>query len=107
VRNPGKTFVPFRITEDGRLDGFLGWFEARPCDGVTLSNWPYLPLTQWKQLYLRVLDQPYYLARQTLLLYLDPNFVAEEAEWSYAVQLANSERLNAIPTSGPSALEKK
>jgi type I protein arginine methyltransferase len=91
VRSPAKTFVPFRITENGRLDGFLGWFEARLCDSVTLSNSPYLPLTHWKQVYLPVLHQPRYLAGQTLLFYLDPNFVGGEAEWSYAVQLANSD----------------
>jgi len=45
-QNPGKTFAPFRIIADGRLDGFLGWFEARLCQGVTLSNSPRLPLTE-------------------------------------------------------------
>jgi protein arginine N-methyltransferase 1 len=88
VRNPAKTFVPFRITQNGRLDGFLGWFEARLCNSVTLSNSPYLPLTHWKQVYFPVLDQPRYSAGQTLLLYLDPNFVAGVGEWSYGVQLA-------------------
>jgi SAM-dependent methyltransferase len=102
VRTPAKTFVPFRIIENGRLDGFLGWFEARLCDGVTLSNSPYLPPTHWKQLYFPVVDQPRYLAGQTLLLYLDPNFVGGEAEWSYAVQLASSEQLN--PTAKSSSL---
>lgn len=91
ARNPGKTFVPFRITADGRLDGFLGWFEAHLCEGITLSNSPDLPLTHWWQLYLPVADQPQYRAGQTLLLYLDPNIVAGEAQWSYAVQPATSE----------------
>jgi SAM-dependent methyltransferase len=86
--NPAKTFVPLRITADGRLDGFLGWFEARLCEGVTLSNSPYLPLTSWWQLYLPVLEQPEYHAGQTILLYLDPNIVAGEAQWKYAVQPA-------------------
>jgi hypothetical protein len=88
TRNPEKTFVPFRISADGRLDGFLGWFEARLCEGVTLSNSPYLPLTHWWQLYLPVLEQPAYRAGQTLLLRLDPNFIAGEAAWQYSVQLA-------------------
>jgi protein arginine N-methyltransferase 1 len=88
TKNPGKTFVPFRITTDGRLDGFLGWFEATLCKGVTLSNSPLLPLTHWWQLYLPVLDQPQYCAGQTLLLCLDPNIIAGEAEWSYAIQSA-------------------
>jgi protein arginine N-methyltransferase 1 len=89
TKNPEKTFVSFRITTDGRLDGFLGWFEARLCEGVTLSNSPFLPLTHWWQLYLPVLDQPHYRAGQTILLYLDPNIVAGEAQWQYAVQPAN------------------
>jgi SAM-dependent methyltransferase len=88
-QNPGKTFAPFRIIADGRLDGFLGWFEARLCEGVTLSNSPYLPLTSWWQLYLPVAEQPQYRAGQTMLLYLDPNIVAGEAEWKYSVQLAD------------------
>lgn len=88
TQNPGKTFAPFRITTDGRLDGFLGWFEARLCEGVTLSNSPYLPLTHWWQLYLPVLERPHYRAGQTILLYLDPIIVAGEAQWSYAVQSA-------------------
>jgi SAM-dependent methyltransferase len=91
TKNPEQTFVPFRITADGRLDGFLGWFEARLCEGVTLSNSPFLPLTHWWQLYLPVLDQPEYRAGQTLLLYLDPNIVTGEAEWQYAVQRATTQ----------------
>ena len=88
TKNPAKTFVPFRITADGRLDGFLGWFEVRLCEGVTLSNSPYLPLTHWWQLYLPVAEQPVYRAGQTLLLCLDPNFIHGEAQWKYAVQPA-------------------
>jgi protein arginine N-methyltransferase 1 len=95
-KNPGKTFAPFRITADGRLDGFLGWFEACLCEGVTLSNSPYLPLTHWWQLYLPVLEQPHYGAGQTILLYLDPHIVAGEAQWSYAVQLAVPESQNPV-----------
>lgn len=86
--NPAKTFVPFRITADGRLDGFLGWFEARLCEGVTLSNSPYMPLTHWWQLYLPVAEQPHYQRGQVLLLCLDPSIVAGEAHWKYAAQLA-------------------
>jgi SAM-dependent methyltransferase len=91
AKNPEKTFVPFRITADGRLDGFLGWFEARLCEGVTLSNSPFLPLTHWWQLYLPVAEQPEYRAGQTLLLCLEPNIVAGEAQWKYAVQPATPE----------------
>jgi protein arginine N-methyltransferase 1 len=88
TENPGKTFAPFRITIDGQLDGFLGWFEARLCEGVTLSNSPFLPLSHWWQLYLPILEQPHYRAGQTILLYLDPNIISGEAQWKYSVQLA-------------------
>ncbi len=97
-QNPGKTFAPFRIIADGRLDGFLGWFEARLCEGVTLSNSPYLPLTHWGQLYLPIHEQPRYQAGQTILLYLDPNIVASEARWKYAVQPAAPEDSSARVT---------
>jgi len=93
TENPGKTFVPFRLTADGRLDGFLGWFDARLCEGVTLSNSPYLPLTHWWQLYLPLPQQPPYRAGQTLLLTLDPNFIAGEADWQYSVQPATQENV--------------
>jgi type I protein arginine methyltransferase len=89
TRNPGKTFVPFRIRADGRLDGFLGWFEVRLCEGVSLSNSPYLSLTHWWQLYLPAAEQPQYQAGQTILLYLDPNFIAGEAEWRYTVHVTS------------------
>jgi protein arginine N-methyltransferase 1 len=92
TRNPEKTFVPFRVTADGRLDGFLGWFEARLCEGVTLSNSPHLPLTSWWQLYLPAIEQLQYHAGQVLLLCLDPNMVDGGAQWRYSVQTANSGR---------------
>jgi 16S rRNA G966 N2-methylase RsmD len=97
TQNPGKTFVPFRVIADGRLDGFLGWFEARLCEGVTLSNSPYLPLTNWWQLYLPVAEQPLYRAGQTMLLYLDPIITDGEAEWKYAVQTAAPDGSPASP----------
>ena len=88
AESPAETFVPFRITADGRLDGFLGWFETRLCEGITLSNSPYLPPTHWGQIYLPVAEQPEYHAGQTLLLFLNPNITAGEAQWKYAVQPA-------------------
>jgi protein arginine N-methyltransferase 1 len=88
TENPGKTFTPFRVAADGRLDGFLGWFEARLCEGVTLSNSACVPLTHWWQLYLPVHEQPHFSAGQTILLYLDPNIVDGEARWKYSVQSA-------------------
>lgn len=98
MRNPAKTFMPFRITDASRLDGFVGWFKAQLCDGVTLSNSPYLPPTHWWQLYLPVLEQPRCGVGQMLFLYLDPNFIDGEAHWKYAVQPATPE--NASPSSG-------
>lgn len=89
TRNPGKAFIPFRISADGRLDGFLGWFEVRLCEGVSLSNSPYLPLTHWWQLYLPAAEQSQYHSGQTILLYLDPNFVAGEADWHYSVRVTS------------------
>ena len=86
TRNPGKAF-PFRIRAGGRLDGFLGWFEARLSEGVSLSNSPYLPLTTWRQLFLPATEQPHYHTGQTVLLHLDPNFVAGEADWRYRVNV--------------------
>ncbi|PYT93099.1 MAG: hypothetical protein DMG36_11680 [Acidobacteria bacterium] len=91
TQNPAKTFVPFRITAEGRLDGFLGWFEARLCEGVMLSNSPSLPLTHWWQLYLPVAEQPHYQSGQVLLLCLDPNIITGEAHWKYAVQLTSGD----------------
>jgi len=88
TQSPGRTFAPFRIIADGRLDGFLGWFEARLSEEVTLSNSPYLPLTSWWQLYLPVAKQPHYRAGQTMLLYLDPSITDGQAEWKYAEQTA-------------------
>jgi SAM-dependent methyltransferase len=90
TQNPRKTFAPFRIIAEGRLDGFLGWFDARLCEGVTLSNSPYLPPTHWGQLYLPIHEQSLYRAGQTILFCLDPNIIAGEAQWKYSVQLAEA-----------------
>lgn len=87
TENPGKILVPFRIEDDGRLDGFLGWFEALLCEGVTLSNSPDLPINHWRQLYLPAIEPPRFRKGQTILLYLDPNMVAGKADWRYAVML--------------------
>jgi SAM-dependent methyltransferase len=87
TQNPGKILVPFPIGSDGRLDGFLGWFDALLCEGVTLSNSPYLPMNHWKQLYLSATEQPQFRQGQTMLLYLDPNIADGKARWSYTVML--------------------
>lgn len=82
---PGKTIVPFQISADGRLDGFLGWFKAELCPGVTLENSPYLPLTSWWQLYFPVLQQPSVRSGRSIVLELDPKMISGEVEWSYKV----------------------
>jgi SAM-dependent methyltransferase len=83
---PGPILVPFRLTAGGRLDGFLGWFQAHLCPGVAVSNSPFLPLTSWRQIYFPVPEQPHYHSGQALLLSLDPRIVAGEAQWAYALQ---------------------
>lgn len=83
---PRKTFVPFRITKDGRLDGFLGWFEAALCPGVTITNSPNLPLTNWWQVYFPVLEQPIVRDGQSIVFELEPKMIAGQIEWSYGVR---------------------
>jgi SAM-dependent methyltransferase len=85
-QTPGKTFVPFRINRDGRLDGFLGWFEAKLCPGVTISNSPNLRLTNWWQLYFPTPEQLHVRAGQSVVLELEPKMVDDEVEWSYSVR---------------------
>jgi len=85
-QSPGKTFVPFRIDTDGRLDGFLGWFKAKLCPGITISNSPNLPLTNWWQLYFPTPEQPNVRAGQSVVLCLEPKMVNDEVEWSYSVR---------------------
>jgi hypothetical protein len=87
--SPGKTFVPFQITTAGQLDGFLGWFEAKLCDGVMISNSPTLPLTSWWQLYFPTLERLGVQPGSTIVLELEPNVVNEEVEWQYAVRSLN------------------
>jgi SAM-dependent methyltransferase len=85
TQNPGKALIPFQIDADGRLDGFLGWFEALLCEGVTVGNSPYLPINHWRQL--STIQQPHYHNGQTVLLYVDPNIVDGKADWRYTVML--------------------
>ena len=85
VTIPGKVFVPFQIKNDGRLDGFLGWFEGKLCPGVTIGNSPYAPLTSWWQLYFPVLEQPTVRTGESMVLELNPKMVAGEVDWSYRI----------------------
>jgi SAM-dependent methyltransferase len=83
---PGKTFVPFRIKRDGRLDGFLGWFKGSLCPGIAISNAPNLPLTNWWQLYFPTLEQHEVRTGQSIVLEIEPKMVDGEIEWSYFVR---------------------
>ncbi|HLJ15271.1 MAG TPA: 50S ribosomal protein L11 methyltransferase [Bryobacteraceae bacterium] len=83
---PGKSITPFRISRDGRLDGFLGWFEAQLAPGVAIGNSPYLPHNNWWQLYFPVLDQSDVRAGQLIILELEPKTIADEIKWSYTVR---------------------
>jgi type I protein arginine methyltransferase len=85
---PGPAMVVFKNCAEGRLDGFLGWFECQLCPGVTISNSPRLPLTAWWQLFFPMLEQPQIRKGQTIFLNLDANMVAGEAEWDYRVHVA-------------------
>lgn len=87
---PGKAFAPFRIDRDGRLDGFLGWFEATLCPSVTITNSPYLPLTNWWQLYFPTLEQRIVRSGQSIVLEVEPKMMAGEIDWSYVVRTLES-----------------
>jgi protein arginine N-methyltransferase 1 len=85
--NPGKTFLPFSLSVDGRLDGFLGWFQARLADGVMVDNSPYSPRTNWWQTYFPTLEQPRVRGGQKILFELEPLNMKDEPRWSYTTRL--------------------
>ncbi|HUL34903.1 MAG TPA: 50S ribosomal protein L11 methyltransferase [Candidatus Eisenbacteria bacterium] len=82
---PRKAIVPFRISRDGRLDGFLGWFEATLCPGVTLANSPNLGMSSWGQLYFPLLEQPAVRGGEPIILELNSKLVGGVVEWNYKV----------------------
>lgn len=84
---PSGEMFEFGTRREGRLDGFLGWFEATLCDGVVLSNSPRLPPTSWGQLYFPTLDQPVVHPGQRIRLHLDPGLIAGMPHWSYRVSV--------------------
>jgi SAM-dependent methyltransferase len=84
---PGATVLDFAVRREGRLDGFLGWFEAVLTPGVVLSNSPRLPLTNWSQLYFPILEQPFLRAGQRLVLEIDPRIVDGEPHWDYRIHV--------------------
>ena len=87
---PGATSVTFSASVDGRLDGFLGWFESELCDKVVLSNAPHLPTTCWRQLCFPVIEQPRVRPGDLILLTLDPAMIAGEAHWKYRVEVSST-----------------
>ena len=85
---PAETIVPFSVDKAGRLDGFLGWFEADLWDRVKISNSPWLPLTSWSQIYFPVMEQPAVQTTDKIFLRLNPNMVEAQANWLYTVTIA-------------------
>lgn len=77
----------FKIRQEGRLDGFIGWFEAGLCPGVTLTNSPRDPRTSWGQVYFPIREQPMVRVGQSLKLIIDPHLVAGWPRWDYRIQL--------------------
>jgi type I protein arginine methyltransferase len=87
TRNPGKTFLPFRIARSGRLDGFLGWFKAQLCGDIFIDNSPYSPRTNWPQTYFPTLEQPQVQVGQTIVFELEPLTIKDDIRWSYSTKL--------------------
>jgi len=60
TRTPGRTTIDFPGLREGRLDGFLGWFEAVLCPGVSIANPPGgAAETCWPQGYFPALAPPW------------------------------------------------
>ncbi len=85
TKAPGATIFDFPILREGRLDGFLGWFDTVLCPGVSVSNSPRLPLTSWSQLYFSAFEQPWLGPGHRLQLEIDPRIVDGEPHWKYQI----------------------
>ena len=86
-QNPAKTFLPFHIAAGGRLDGFLGWFQAHLAEGVSVDNSPDSSPTSWWQTYFPTVEQPQLQPGQTIVFELEPLASKGEPKWSYATRL--------------------
>ena len=86
VQNPGKTFLPFCIDSEGRLDGFLGWFKARLAENVSIDNSPYSAPTCWWHTYFPTLEQTTVFPGQKILFELEPLNIEDQAHWSYCTR---------------------
>ncbi len=84
---PGVASFAFSVIRPGRLDGFLGWFEAVLCPGVTVTNSPRHPLTNWSQMYFPVVEQPALRTGQRLDLDIDPGLTGGEPHWRYRLRV--------------------
>ena len=98
TKTPGPTVLVFKDCAEGRVDGFLGWFECQLCPGVSISNSPRLPLTAWWQLYFPLLEQPQVSKGDTIFLHIDPRMNAGEAEWEYRVHVAPADGTGGNPS---------
>jgi SAM-dependent methyltransferase len=87
VPAPGEVRLDFRITREGRVDGFLGWFDALLAPGVSLTNSPHRPPTSWEQLYFPAVDQPRVRPGQILRLTVDPRLKGGESHWAYQIEV--------------------
>ena len=91
TENPRPGLVAFQVRVEGRLDGLLGWFECRLCEGVSLTNSPYSAPTHWSQICFPVGDQPNLGVGDTVLAYVDPDIVAGRAGWKYRIDLIRAD----------------
>ena len=86
-RRRGRSSLDFQITREGRVDGFLGWFDALLAPGVSLTNSPHRPPTNWEQLYFPAADQPRVRPGQILRLTVDPRLQGGGSHWAYQIEV--------------------
>jgi hypothetical protein len=87
TQNPGKTFLPFCIDSEGRLDSFLGCFKARLAEDLSVDNSPYSAPTGCWQTYFPTLEQSTVFPGQKILFELEPLNMNDEPHWSYCTRL--------------------
>lgn len=77
-----KGSLEFRFKRHGSFHGFAGWFRARLCSGVTLSNSPDDPMTHWRQAFFP-LNNPVRVSRGdgvVVSLVLGPKYLGETGD---------------------------
>jgi len=90
VATPKEARLEFEVTRDGRVDGFLAWFDALLAPGVSLDDSPHHPPTSWEQLYFPAVDQPRVRAGQVVRLTVDPRLKRGESHWEYQIEVRDS-----------------